>query len=150
MRRAAEALKILLVGRPDYGKESPSYTAGITDTLAWLSDQELAWLTDPREGLHTVCQFLPTPADVHGFLKAKRIKEDQFTPAKCTLNRHDYRVLDEPRQPFRPYRQLWEAFAGEPHLLKPRDTLTFDRLTEASKRLATEGREAARAVLEAV
>lgn len=145
-------MKILLRGRPDYGRESPEYTAGITETMSWLTDQELAWLTDPRDGLHTVCQYLPTPADVHNFLKTKRVKEDQFKSfraSSCPLNRHDYRVLDEPRPPFRPYLKLWEAFAGEPHLLKSRDTLTFDRLTEASRRLAMEGREAARVVLEA-
>lgn len=32
-------------------------------------------MMDVRTGLATVCKFLPTPADIHGFLKAKREAE---------------------------------------------------------------------------
>jgi hypothetical protein len=59
-------------GRPDYGKESPDYAVGFTEYLSFLTEEELGWLTHPRDGLHTVCKYLPTPADVGEFLKAKR------------------------------------------------------------------------------
>jgi hypothetical protein len=59
-------------GRPDYGKESADYAVGFTEYLSFLTEEELAWITNPRDGLHTVCKYLPTPADVAEFLKAKR------------------------------------------------------------------------------
>lgn len=106
-------MKILLQGRPDYGKESPEYTAGIADALSWLTDQELAWLTDPRDGLHTVCQYLPTPADVHNFLKTKRAKEDQFKS-----------------------RAPWKPFAPEPYIppLSPESRTRMQKLVDDLRR----------------
>lgn len=59
-------------GRPDYGKESADYAVGFTEYLSFLTDEELAWITHPRDGLHTVCKYLPTPADVAEFVKTKR------------------------------------------------------------------------------
>lgn len=62
----------LLKGRPATDREDPQYLAGMIEHLSYLTDEELAWITHPRDGLHTVCKFLPTPADVAEFLKAKR------------------------------------------------------------------------------
>ena len=52
-----------------------------TDSLCYLSDEELAWIADPRDGLATVCKYIPTIADVHEFLRSKRAKLEQFKPA---------------------------------------------------------------------
>jgi len=38
----------------------------------------VAWLTDPRQGIHTRCKFLPAAADVHEFLRERRARRDQF------------------------------------------------------------------------
>lgn len=78
MRAAVEAYDVLMRARPDYGKETPDYAAGFTETLSYLTDEELGWLTHPREGLHTICKFLPTAADVFEFLRKKREPFEKF------------------------------------------------------------------------
>lgn len=128
---------------PDYGKASDEYVAALTQLVASCDYRTQCRLADIITGISARCKFLPTVADFAEFVA-------ELNPPTSNFNRSEYRVLaDEPRQPFRPYPKLWEEFASELHLLKPRDSLTFDRLTEASKRLATEGREAARSVLDA-
>lgn len=87
MEKAIAAYRTLMRGRPDYGKESPDYAVGLTETLSHLTEEELAWVTNPREGLATVCKFLPTPADVHEFIRAKRAKLDEFKPAHTNYAR---------------------------------------------------------------
>jgi hypothetical protein len=84
---AAEAYEMLLRARPDYGKESTEYAVGLTETLSYLTEEELSWLTNPRDGLATVCKFLPTAADVHEFLRERRAKQEQFKPAHTTYRR---------------------------------------------------------------
>lgn len=77
-------------GRPDYGKESPDYAVGMTETLSYLTEEELAWVTNPRDGLHTVSEFskfLPQPCDVHEFLRRKRAKMEEFKPAHTVYRR---------------------------------------------------------------
>lgn len=69
---------MLLKGRPDTDRENPRYVAEMVEVLSWLSPEEHGWLMHPRDGLHTVCKFLPTPADVHEFLRARRAKAQQF------------------------------------------------------------------------
>jgi hypothetical protein len=61
-------------GRPDYGNEPPEYAAGFTETLSHLTDEELAWVCDPREGVQTRCKFLPTPADVFEVIRDRRAR----------------------------------------------------------------------------
>ena len=85
----------LMRARPDYGKESTEYAVGLTETLSYLTDEELAWIANPREGLGTVCKFLTTAADVHDFLRAKRAKEAEYKPAHTA-----YRRLNEDSGPW--------------------------------------------------
>lgn len=87
MRAAADAYDRIMRTRPDYGKETPEYAMGFTESLSYLSDEELAWVTHPREGLHTVCKFLPTAADLFEFIRKKREPFEKFkafgkTPAE--------------------------------------------------------------------
>lgn len=76
--KAAEAYMRLMQTRPEYGSETDEYMVGFTETLSYLSDEELAWVTHPRDGLHTVCKFLPTAADLFDFLRKKREPFDKF------------------------------------------------------------------------
>ena len=142
LKDARELASKILKRYPDYAKCTPEYLAAITEVLASCDYRTQRRLEDIITGISARHAFLPTVADFVKFV-------DELNPRASTFNRSEYRVLNEPRQPFRPYPKLWEAFADEPHLLKVRDSLNFDRLTQASKRLATEGREAARAVLDA-
>jgi hypothetical protein len=95
MRTAVTVYETLMRARPDYGKESTEYAVGLTETLSYLTDEELAWIANPREGLATVCKFLPTAADVHDFLRAKRAKEAEYKPAHTA-----YRRLNEDSGPW--------------------------------------------------
>ena len=79
-QKAAQTVKAILSRRPDYGNEPADYIVGFTDSLCYIDDAELDWLADPRDGLATVCKFLPTIADVHEFLRNKRAKLEQFKP----------------------------------------------------------------------
>jgi hypothetical protein len=81
MEKAIATYRFLMRGRPEYGKESPDYAVGLTETLSYLTDEEIGWLTDPREGLHTRCKFLPTAADVFELLRERKAKKEQFKPA---------------------------------------------------------------------
>lgn len=91
-----EALQVLLKGRPDTSAENPKYIAEMVECLAWLSREELSWLTHPRTGLHTTLKFLPTPADVHTFIRERREKADQFKPAHTSWRK----IEDDPNAPW--------------------------------------------------
>ena len=142
LKAGKECAEKILKRYPEYGKAPVEYLAAIAEFVASCDYRTQRRLEDNITGISARHKFLPTVADFAEFVA-------QINPPPTRFDRSEYQVLAEPRQPYRPYPKLWEAFADEPHLLKMRDTLTFDRLTEASKRLATQGREAARAVLEA-
>lgn len=93
---ARAALSALMKGRPDTNAENPKYLAEMVESLAYLEDHELAWLTDPRDGLQTVCKYLPTPADVHGFLRDRRARAEQFKPAPTAWRK----LEDDPNAPW--------------------------------------------------
>lgn len=90
MEKAIATYRALMRGRPDYGKESPDYAVGITETLSYLTDEEMGWLLDPREGIKTFSQYskyLPQPNDIHEFLREKRARMAAVRPAPTTYKR---------------------------------------------------------------
>lgn len=91
-----EALQILLKGRPETNAENSKYLAEMVECLAWLSPEELTWLVHPRTGLQTVLKFLPTPADVHTFIRETRARKDQFAPAPTAYRK----IEDDPDAPW--------------------------------------------------
>lgn len=93
---ARQTLSTILKGRPDTTAENPKYLAEMVEALSWITPEEHAWLTDPREGLHTVCKFLPTPADVHQFLRERRARAEQFRPAPTAYRK----IEDDPSAPW--------------------------------------------------
>lgn len=80
IQAARNAAERLLSSFPDYGRASAEYVRALIETLAWCSPSELAELLHPREGLATVCKFLPAAADIHGFLRDKRQREAKYNP----------------------------------------------------------------------
>lgn len=86
---ATNTLETLLKTRPDFGKETPEYITAMVQSLSWLSPEEHGWLTHPREGLHTVCKFLPTAADVHEFIRDKRARLEAVQPAPTTYRKFE-------------------------------------------------------------
>jgi hypothetical protein len=77
-------MELLLKGRPDTDREDPRYLSGMIEMLSYLTDEEMAWITDPREGVQTRCKFLPTPADVHELIREKRARLDAVSLPRST------------------------------------------------------------------
>lgn len=96
LRLGTEALEILLKGRPDTAVENSKYIAEMVECLAWLSPEELAWLVHPRTGLQTVLKYLPTPADVHTFIREIRARKEQFRPVPTAWRK----IEDDPDAPW--------------------------------------------------
>lgn len=86
----------ILSNYPDYGKAPAEYILALSETLATLTTSEIVWLTDSREGLASVCKYLPTRADVHEFLKAKRAKVEQFQSPHTAYKRLNPDVDERP------------------------------------------------------
>ena len=86
-------------GRPETASspETPKYITDMVEILAYLTDEELAALTAPRDGLHTVSRYLPTPADVHGFLRERKARLEAVRPAPTTYRKLD---ADDPTAPW--------------------------------------------------
>jgi hypothetical protein len=142
MEAARSCLSAILAGRPDRGTEPPGWTVEIIDRLSRLTTEELAALADPLNGLATVCKFLPTPADIHGFLRARREKLDQFQS-------HTFyaRLQPDPRDcddsPERKKAVVMAALGYDPgdnvapkHKLKPEQRLEKPSLETVDKLLA--------------
>lgn len=96
LRLGTDALKLLLKGRPDTRVENPKYLGEMVECLAWLSPVELAWLVDPRTGLQTTLKYLPTPADVHTFIRETRARKEQFVPPPTGWRK----IEDDPDAPW--------------------------------------------------
>lgn len=96
LRLGTDALKLLLKGRPDTKVENPKYLGEMVECLAWLSPEELAWLADPRTGLQTTLKYLPTPADVHTFIRETRARKEQFVPPPTGWRK----IADDPDAPW--------------------------------------------------
>jgi len=75
-RQAKAATARLLANWPESHREGPEYLAALTACLAHLDDQETEALIHPATGLATKLKFLPTPADVHQFLKPMRDRRE--------------------------------------------------------------------------
>lgn len=55
----------------------------------------MAAVTDPRNGVASRCQYLPTIADLHALLRERKEKAEQFKPAHT-----NYRRLNEDKGPW--------------------------------------------------
>lgn len=113
--------------------------AGLSELLATYPDDVLKSMCDRRIGISARCKYLPTHADVIEYAEALEAK------------RYATRDLRQGRKPEPigfgakciPFPALWKAFANEPELLVRR----FESLFDASRALATQGVDEARAIL---
>jgi hypothetical protein len=71
-RQAKAATARLLANWPESHREGPEYLAALTACLAHLDAEEIEALIHPATGLATRLKYLPTPADVAGFLAPMR------------------------------------------------------------------------------
>ena len=144
-RRAA---KKILSAFPDYGKAPPEYVVNLAESLSYLSEEELAVVLHPLNGVTARTKFLPTFADITAVLQDHRNRQEQFKPAHTPYSRFESVVTPadapKPKAKFQPYPKLWAAFADEGELLTGH---TFETLTEASRSLAMFGKDSARDVL---
>ena len=84
---ARKAAKKILGGYPDYGKAPPEYIINFAEALSYLTPEELGAVTDPRDGVASRCQYLPTIADIHALLREQKEKAEQFRPAHTNYRR---------------------------------------------------------------
>jgi hypothetical protein len=87
MDTARKAAKKILSAYPDYGKAPPEYIVNFAEALSYLSEAEIAAVTDPRNGVASRCQYLPTIADIHALLRERRERAEQFKPAPTAYHR---------------------------------------------------------------
>lgn len=92
---ARKAAKKILGGYPDYGKAPPEYVINFAEALSFLTAEELAAVTDPRNGVASRCQYLPTIADIHALLRERKEKAEQFKPAHT-----NYQHLNDQKGPW--------------------------------------------------
>jgi len=119
--------------------------------LSHFSDSELEALADLRTGVATKHAFPPGLADITAFISELREKRaaHQESLRRYPPRETEIKKLPPMREPFRPFPKLWEAFADEPDLLDPqKNNLNFNILFDASKALATRGKDAARTILD--
>ena len=133
-------------------RTSEATAAELTQFLSTLTEQELAWVMDVRNGIKARCKFVPSPADLNELIADRRAKKDQFEPSSgggyqrftpAPWTEEDERVAAV-RRTYNPFPRLSAAFDAERELLQR----TFDTLFDASAALARDGHAAARLVLE--
>jgi len=119
----------------------------LSEAIAYLDDKETGWVMDPRDGLATTTKFLPTVADLHEFLRKRREREEQFVPKHSHLPRFTPQVDRVPEPKVYGAVDPYPALTAEFGYIMVKHRL-FETLHEASRALATQGREAAAAILE--
>lgn len=72
-------LERILRGRPQTDREDARYIAEMVECLSWLTPEEHAWVTDPREGVQTRTKYLPTPGDVFDVIRERRERRERTT-----------------------------------------------------------------------
>jgi hypothetical protein len=138
LKTGMDAAKTILTRYPDYGKAPPEYLASIAELLADIPPENLKVMVDKYIGVSARCKYLPTHADFVEF--DEKLEARRFATRDLRQGRVPEPVKSQKPMPFP---KLWEAFKDEPHLLQT----NFDKLFEASRQLATQGKEAARDVL---
>jgi hypothetical protein len=138
LKAGMDAAKTILCRYPDYGKAPPEYLASIAELLADIPPENLKVMVDKYIGISARCKYLPTHADFVEF--DEKLEARRFATRDLRQGRVPEPVKNQKPMPFP---KLWEAFKDEPHLLQT----NFDQLFEASRRLATDGKDAARDVL---
>jgi hypothetical protein len=108
---ARTAAKKILSTYPDYGKAPPEYIVSFAEALSYLTPDEIAAVTDPRNGVASRCQFLPTIADIHAVLRERQARTEAFLPTPTTYKRlngpeHDPRRLKTPEERARYVRRV--------------------------------------------
>lgn len=154
----------ILAARPDWNRSGVTneYSQCLAEALYLAGDLEddigaacemVERLGDLRTGLPGVCKYLPTPYDVRELSETigVRMAAERRQRARILEGRVARRFVPLPHgsvEKFRPFPRLWEAFANDSEAMALLDSgLPFDRLFGASRALATQGPEAARAML---
>jgi hypothetical protein len=113
---ARTAAKRILSAYPDYGKAPPEYIINFAEALSYLTETELAAVLDPRTGIVSRCQFLPTIADIHALLRESEQKAAQFAPTDSGYTRfkEDFGPWDDETDYERKRRVVREALGYNP------------------------------------
>jgi hypothetical protein len=133
---------------PDYGKAPPEFLLTMAETLSYLSEEEVAAVLDPRTGVTSKTEFLPTNKHIQEVVREHHDRKAGFAPSTSGYQRFESvcteKDLRPDKTPFRPFPKLWTVFKDEPDLMKGH---TFEVLWDASRSLAMFSKDAARDVL---
>jgi hypothetical protein len=140
---AEKAAKVIFSRYPN-PKAGPEYLVELTNCLAGQPKEIVDRIADRHLGITFKHKsFAPSIGDVLEMVASLKDMEARYNRYQNAKDRIDRRP--RAHTPFRPYPKLWEAFADEPAVLQALDQPeSFDWLTEASKRLAMRGKDAAR------
>lgn len=155
MVRARQAAELILRAYPQAdSRATEAATAELIQLLRTLTSEELGWIMDPRTGIKARCKFLPTPADIMELIRERCAARDAVTASEprgyqkfepSPWSEEDERIYRR-SGPFEPFPKLYDALkaTGELELTAGQ---TFDVLQGASRELAVNGLDAAKAVL---
>jgi hypothetical protein len=144
--RLAESERIvrkMLSAYPDYGKAPPEYLLSMIELFVEYPSHIQMRLGNHRSGVPSLSPYLPTAKDVIDM-------GDEMLKSLSTATRYERLRSEAPLQiqgpppAYVPFPKLCEAFSDEKGLLKAK---RFDQLFDASRALATTGKEKAREIL---
>lgn len=104
LKQATEAAKFLTRGYTTT-TITTEYLVSLADTLSWLTEQELNWVLDPREGVVTRCRFPPTAAEVHECIRDIRARFEAVRATRSTQYRYFDASEPDPRPRSLEYRK---------------------------------------------
>lgn len=142
LMRSEKFARKMLSAYPDYGKASPEYLLSVTEVLANYPEHIQARLADHMSGVPSKSEFLPSIAAIVK-LGDEMASRDGVANRYQDLKRNAVPQI-EYKGAYVPFPKLWEAFRDELDLLRGK---RFDQLDDASKALATQGKDRARDIL---
>lgn len=145
---AAKMARTIFSRYPNTDRAPPEYLAEMINCLAEQPKRIIDRVADRHLGITSKHPtFLPTVGQIVDMITALHEQEAR-AERYGTLRSRFSSVEPKPFQRAIPFPKLWAAFAEEPEALEALNTAgSFSMLFDASKLLATRGKDAARSVL---
>lgn len=148
-QRAEQAAKALIDAFVDR-RVATGFVDKLIDVLADYPAEIVERLVDPKRGLPRQFARMPSLkeiADAAEKLAAQDHDRQRYRDMPAKPLRYST-IEAPPREPFRPFPKLWEAFAADREVMAALDShLPFPQVEAASRALARSGPTEARAVL---
>jgi len=81
LARGSRAAEVILRAYPQAdARVTEAFAAELTQFISTLTEQELGWVMDTRNGIKAKCKFLPTPADINELIAERRAASEFIRP----------------------------------------------------------------------